>query len=48
MIIDLSPEGKGPQYLDPSPGLSLEDLLKQNGLYEQCVELRKQEKNYGK
>jgi len=29
MIIDLSPEGKGPQYLDSFPGLSLEDLVKQ-------------------
>jgi hypothetical protein len=37
-----------PGSVDPLPGLSLENLLKQNGLYEQWVELRKQEKNYGK
>jgi hypothetical protein len=37
-----------PGSVDPLPGVSLEDLLKQNGLYEQWVELRKQEKNYGK
>lgn len=46
MILDLTPDGKGPQYLDPSPGLSLEDLLKQAGLYDQWLEMKKQ--NYGK
>jgi len=37
-----------PGSVDPLPGDSLEDLLKKAGLYEQWVETRKQEKNYGK
>jgi hypothetical protein len=37
-----------PGSVDPLPGVSLEDLLKQDGLYEQWVEQRKQEINYGK
>jgi hypothetical protein len=34
-----------PGSVDPLPGLSLENLLKQNGLYEQWVELQKQKQN---
>jgi hypothetical protein len=37
-----------PGSVDPLPGLSLENLLKQAGLYDQWVEQRKQEQNYGK
>jgi hypothetical protein len=36
-----------PGSVDPLPGVSLEDLLKKAGLYEQWVEQRKQEINYG-
>jgi hypothetical protein len=41
----MNPEGKGPFYLDPSPGQSLEDLLKEAGLYNDYMEMIKQ--NYG-
>lgn len=37
--------GKSPFYLDPSPGLSLEDLLKKAGLYDGYMELIKQQQN---
>lgn len=37
-----------PGSVDPLPGVSLGDLLKEAGLYDQWIEQRKQEKNYGK
>jgi hypothetical protein len=34
-----------PGSVDPLPGTSLEDLLKEAGLYDQWIEMQKQKQN---